>query len=94
VANGDFADAIVEAFSAFEIALFTLVSGHLDKHCTSKALRESLERRLNVFIMMGEILPEICQQFEIKVSTTALPKRCTDSANAAISSSTAVALSR
>jgi hypothetical protein len=66
VADGDFAAAIVEAFSAFEIALFTLVSGHLDKHCTSKALRESLERRLNVPIMMAEVLPEMCQQFGIK----------------------------
>jgi hypothetical protein len=66
IAKHDFASAMVEAFSGFEIALYTLITSHLDKHCSSQTLKRNLERRLTAAVMMQEFLPGLCEQLGVK----------------------------
>jgi hypothetical protein len=57
---------VVETFSGFEIALYTLITSHLDKHCSSQTLKRNLERRLTAAVMMQEFLPGVCEQLGVK----------------------------
>ena len=66
LASHDFAGVTVEAFSAFEVALFALVSLYIDKHCSSNALKQSIERRLSAYWMIQELLPKICQELAVR----------------------------
>jgi hypothetical protein len=65
VAAHDFAGATVEAFSAFEISLFSCVARLLDLRCSSQALRASIERRLSAFAMMEELVPAFCRELGV-----------------------------
>jgi hypothetical protein len=65
LANHDLQGAIIEAFSAFEIALFTFVSHYLTCTCASEALRKTIERRLSASIMM-DLLPDLCEELQLR----------------------------
>jgi hypothetical protein len=75
VAAHDLEGAVVEAFSGFEIALFTFLSRYLERTCTSTTFRRALEGRLSAYAMM-ELLPEICEEHKLpsppKAVTTTL----------------------
>jgi hypothetical protein len=65
IASHDLEGAIVEAFSALEIALFTFTSRYLDRACSSKALRRTLDGRLSAYAMM-QLLPGICEELNLR----------------------------
>jgi hypothetical protein len=65
LANHDLQGAIIEAFSAFEIALFTFVSHYLTCTCVSEALRKTIERRLSASMMM-DLLPDLCEELQLR----------------------------
>lgn len=71
IAAHDLEGAVVELFSAFEIALFTFCSRYLDKACASKILRRVLEGRLSAYSMM-QLLPEICEELNVRPLTNAV----------------------
>jgi hypothetical protein len=65
LASHNFQGAVVEAFSAFEIALFTFVSHYLERTCASEALRRTTERRLSAYAMMN-LLPDLCKELQVR----------------------------
>ena len=65
IAAHDLEGAVVELFSAFEIALFTFLSRYLNKACPSKVLRRMLEGRLSAYSMM-QLLPDVCEELNVR----------------------------
>lgn len=63
MAAHDLDGAVVEAFSAFEIALFTFLSRYLERTCASTALRRTLDGRLSAYAMM-QLLPDVCEELK------------------------------
>lgn len=64
LASHDLQGAIVEAFLAFEIALFTLVSLSLTRSCASERLRRTIEG-LSAYAMMN-LLPDLCEELQLR----------------------------
>ncbi|HEY3204255.1 MAG TPA: hypothetical protein VGL03_11395 [Thermoanaerobaculia bacterium] len=64
LAMKDVDGCVVEAFSAFEIALFTFISRHLDRFCRSEAIKTVLEGKLSAYQMM-ELLPSLCEELGV-----------------------------
>lgn len=65
LANHDLQGAVIDAFSAFEIALFTFVNDYLTRTYASVAIRRTIEGRLCVYAMIN-LLPELCEELQFR----------------------------
>ena len=66
LAASDSQGCVVEAFSGFEIALFTFFTRHLDRTCKSESVKRLLEGRMSSAQMM-DLIPELSVELRLPI---------------------------